>query len=247
MVVFQTSYLFENILNREQLLGELLKPLFPKLSPQAIQYELLQQGLLQKGRMDVTLNAWEIVERQLAQLKRDWNGPDVPVYILPITNGHLKNGVAYKEGICLFISTQLTSLELQALFVHEYHHICRLNHVNEPPTLMHSLIMEGLAEDAVENLFGVYALSSWTRNYSLNEIQKYWDSHIADALYQKGLQQHKPYLFGDDQLGLPPWIGYCAGYRIVQAFRRNKGAISLKELMQTRAEDIIEGAGFRRD
>ena len=247
MPIIQTKYLFEELKNREQLACDLVQSIFPWTPPEAIQYELLQQGLLQNGKLTLSLDVWQILDQQLNELRRAWKGPDIAVYIFPITSGFVKNGVAYREGIFLFVSTRLTIKELHALFAHEYHHVCRRLHLQDPPTLMDSLIMEGLAEDAVETLFGVHALSSWTQRYSLQEVQNYWDSHFINVLYQKGLTLHKPYLFGDNHLGLPPWIGYCTGYRIVQAFKQNHGPIGLKELMHMRTETIIDGAVFKRN
>ena len=247
MPIIHTEHLFEEETNRKRLACELVKEIFPGTSPEAIEYELVQQGLLQQGRLPLSLDVWQLIENQFKTLMLDWEGPDTPVYIFPITNGFEKNGIAYREGICLFVSTKLTEKELNALFTHEYHHMCRRAFVNEHPTLMDSLVIEGLAEDAVENLFGEDYLNLWTQRYSLNEVKNYWDSHFVPALYNRGLHLHKPYLFGDDLLSLPPWIGYCTGYRIVKAFKERCGPFSIKELMQINTEDIIDGAGFRRN
>ena len=247
MPVIHTKHLFEEEVDRQRLACELVKKIFPGKSPEAIEYELVQQGLLQKGRLSLSLDVWQLIEHQFKALMADWEGPDIPVYIFPITSGFEKNGIAYPKGICLFISTKLPVKELRALFTHEYHHMCRRAFVNERPTLMDSLVMEGLAEDAVEILFGEDYLSSWTQSYSLTEVQNYWDSHFVPALYERGLHLHKPFLFGDELLKLPPWIGYCTGYRIVQAFKEKCGPFSIKELMQMNAEDIIDGSGFRRN
>lgn len=246
MSVIRTQHLFEEENNREKLACDLVKIIFPGTPPEAIQYELVQQGLLQKGKKSLSLDAWQLIDHQYKDLKFEWDGPDIPIYIFPIENGFSKNGIAYRDGICLFISEGLTEKELHALFTHEYHHMCRRAFVNDPPTLMDSLIIEGLAEDAVENLFGMDALSSWTRRYSVNEVKDYWDSHFVHALSQKGLHHHKPFLFGDNLLNLPPWIGYCMGYRIVQAYKERCGPFSIKDLIQIKTEDIIDGAGFKR-
>ena len=124
--------------------------------------------------------------------------------------------------------------------------MCRRALVKEHPTLMDSLMMEGLAEEAVESIFGTDYLSPWTQNYSLDELQRYWNSHFVPALNQRGLALHQPFLFGDDRLNLPPWIGYCMGYQIVQTFKAKCGPYNTKELMQINSEDIIDGAGFKR-
>ena len=244
MPIIDTKHLFEKVKDREKLVYPVIQPIFPNAPPEAIQYELLQQGLLQSGELRLSLDAWQILKQQLEQLMHAWDGPDAPIYILPIKNGFVKNGVAYPNGVCLFISERITMKELHALFAHEYHHMCRRRFIVEPPTLMDSIIMEGLAEMAVESLFGEHALSSWTKRYSLAEVKSYWHSHFINSLGVKGLQNHQPFLFGDNQLNLPPWIGYCLGYRIVEAFQLKNGPISQKQLLQLRSEEIVEGAGF---
>ncbi|MER2000934.1 MAG: DUF2268 domain-containing putative Zn-dependent protease [Lysinibacillus sp.] len=246
MPVILTKHLFEEETDRKRLAYKLLKDIFPGAPPQAIEYELVQQGLLQEGRLLLSLDVWHIIEQQLKTLMLEWEGPDIPIYILPITNGFEKNGMAYRDGICLFISTQLKEQQLKALFTHEYHHMCRRLFVHDPPTLTDSLVMEGLAEDAVQDLFSDDALNKWTKRYSLNEVRSYWDSHIVAALSERGIHAHKPFLYGDKTLSLPPWIGYCTGYRIVQAFKEKCGPFTIKELLQINSEEIVDGAGFRR-
>lgn len=244
MPVIDTKHLFENTVNRDLLVRDLLLPIFTGVPPEAIQYEILQQGLMQNGKILLTLDVWALVNHQLQQLMHVWDGPDIPIYILPIKNGFVKNGVAYQNGICLFVSPRVTIKELHALFSHEYHHMCHRQFIKEPPTLLDSLIMEGLAEHAVEELFGEHALSSWTKLYTMDEVKSYWQTHFVSALQIKGLHNHKPFLFGDELVGLPPWIGYCAGYRIIQSFLEKHGPMNQIELMKMDAFLLTEMAGF---
>ena len=247
MPVIDTRYIFEDNINRQQLTCALVKGIFPGTPAEAIQFELAQQGLLLKDELLLSFDAWLVIEQQFNKLMLEWEGPDVPIYIFPITTGFEKNGIASPKGICLFISTQLTKQELLALFTHEYHHSCRRAFINNPPRLLDSIILEGLAEDAVACMFGQDYLSPWTQRYSLEKVQSYWNSHFKSALYKTGVMQHKPFLFGDKQLNLPPWIGYCLGYQIVQVFKEKCGPFSLTTLMRMSAEDIIDGADFKRD
>ena len=246
MPIIQTKHLFEVDKNRQQLAGELVKEIFPRMAPEAIEYEVLQQGLLQKGKIALPFDVWQVTEQHLKDLILAWDGPDIPIYIFPVNRYFPKNGIAYPKGICLFISNKITKKELQALLTHEYHHMCRRALMSELPTLMDSLMMEGLAEDAVENLFGVKYLSPWTKNYSLEELQNFWESHFIKVLNEKGLHLHLPFLFGNKPMNLPPWIGYCMGYQIVQSYKERCGPCSIKELLHISSEDIIDGAGFRR-
>ena len=244
MPIIETKHLFGEVKNREQKVFDLVEGIFPGLPPQAVYYELLQQGLLQKGKLELSLNVWAIAELELGRLMQEWKGPDVPVYIFPITNSAVKNGVAYQGGICLFVSARVTVKELHALLAHEYHHMCRRPLVEEPPTVKDSLIMEGLAEHAVESLYGEHALSSWTKRYSMAEVREFWRTHFRPALNVRWVQNHRAFLYGDDQMGLPPWIGYCTGYRIVQAFQERYGPLKQMDLLKVSADEIIAGSGF---
>ncbi len=69
----------------------------------------------------------------------------------------------------LFIARGLEKEELKALLAHEYNHVCRLQYVNktlDEMTLRDSLILEGLAECAVEELYGDKWLAPWLKHYS---------------------------------------------------------------------------------
>lgn len=68
MPIIQTKYLFEELKNREQLACDLVQSIFPWTPPEAIQYELLQQGLLQNGKLTLSLDVWQILDQQLKKL-----------------------------------------------------------------------------------------------------------------------------------------------------------------------------------
>lgn len=244
MKVIDTRVLFQDIKDRAYQTYTLVQSIFPDASRAAVQYELQQQGLLEAGEMTLQLDVWSIVERQLYELQSVWGGPATQLAILPIRQGFVKNGVAYHNGICLFVSPHISLKELHALVTHEYHHICRQHTQRDIPNLLDSVIMEGLAEQAVESLFGEHALSSWTKRYSLNEVQIYWQSHFLEALHLRGIHQHQSYLFGDAAMQLPPHIGYCTGYRIIEAFLARNGPLTTQQLLNIPSEQLTLGAGF---
>lgn len=239
-----TKHLFKEMLNRENAASESVKSLFSKRPKQAITYELTKQGLLLTGESTLQLDVWGIVEKELITLMEEWRGPDIPIYIFPITKGARKNGVAYPQGICLFVSQELTAVELSALFLHEYHHICRRGW-REPLTLCDSLLMEGLAEHAVAYYYEEEYVSSWTTSYTMEQVRDFWATHFLPNRYLQGVGQHYPFLYGDPKKGLPPWIGYCLGYRIVQAFIAQNEEFSPKQLLTMETEDLLLGAGFK--
>ena len=243
MDIIDTRKLFHDLTNRSFHTYPLVQSIFPTIPPTAVQYELQRQGLLESGEMHLPLDVWAIVERQLDDLMKQWAGPTTKVAILPIQHGFVKNGVAYQHGICLFVSPHTSVKELHALITHEYHHICRQYYYAGPPTLLDSFIMEGLAEHAVESLFGEHAVSSWTKRYSLKEINDYWHTYFLEHLSVRGLHNHQPFLFGDAKQ-LPAHIGYCTGYRIVEAFLMKNPSLTTQQLLQIPSEEIALGADF---
>ncbi|MER2106300.1 MAG: DUF2268 domain-containing putative Zn-dependent protease [Solibacillus sp.] len=242
MPVIATQHLFEVLPDRVGVASELVRELFPRMAREAIRYELLGQGLLASGAVQVSFDYWEMVRELQHELQALWDGPDVAVYLLPIREDISKNGVSYERGICLFISPTLTPCELQALFTHEYCHSCHRPYLNDPPTLMDSLITEGLAEYAVESLYGEEALSPWTTRYLYAEVVAYWLTYVKPKLYETGLHKHRELLIGGEQT--PPRLGYCTGYRIVKEFLGNEGPHSVKDLLTMRTETIVGKAGF---
>jgi len=217
-------------------------------TPQQIQYELQQQGLF-RAHEHINMkklqerHSWEIVQEEFFYLKKKWSGPDIPIYIFPLTqeqNLTNKNGVAYPDALFLLIG-ELEKQELKALFAHEYNHVCRLQYLNKSlkeVTLLDSLILEGLAECAVEELYGAKWLAPWLSKYSSAKMIAIWQSYFLPNLNVKGLDNHVEFLYGGK---LPPWIGYCIGYEIVKTYRQQH---SSHKLLKKSSKNILKGSAF---
>ena len=75
---------------------------------------------------------WSKVEDIFDRYRKKWNGPNIPIYIFPmgrVRNAivHDKAGVSFKNKMFLFLTPLQDDKEIEALIVHEYHHVCRLN------------------------------------------------------------------------------------------------------------------------
>lgn len=242
-----------------------LKALFQNVSQEQLYFELLGNGLFDPTEI-IEVNElvkeleekkiWQIVEAEYERLKLLWNGPEVPIYIYPLTKYRPnlegievnKNGVTYNGVLFLFVTPELVETELKALLAHEYHHSCRLAFLNKLPKemmLLDSLIIEGMAECAVEELYGEQWLSPWTKRYSVEEAMTIWRKRFVPFLNLKGVKNHHSFLFGDESEGLPNWIGYCIGYKIVQSFLKKRGSLEQHNLYKTPAEKIVVGSDFK--
>lgn len=192
--------------------------------------------------------AWEVVYKEEKRLKKKWSGPSVPIYIFPsdITNSRInrefngKSGIAFKDKLFLFISEKTTENELKALFTHEYNHVCRLvkyKRNEKDYTLMDTIMLEGLAENAVQEDYGEDSLAPYIKYYSDLELERFWQRTIKpNSSIKKNTAMHNDLLFG--RKFYPKMVGYCVGYYLVRKKLKdsNKG---VKDLMLVPSEDII--------
>lgn len=172
--------------------------------------------------------AWKIVQDENERLQQMWEGPDVPVFIFPsdINNRRInidlngKSGLAFKNKLFLFISENTLEKELRSLFTHEYNHVCRLfkfQKSEENYVLLDTIILEGLAENAVFERFGEAFISTWTSYYSTDELEKIWNNLVyPNRNILKTDLKHQQILYG---LGsYPKMAGYCVGYFLVEKY-----------------------------
>lgn len=240
-----------------------LKDWFSKISAEELHYHLLEQGLCEPGEWKeiVTavqkmekINAWRLVNQEYQRLKKKWNGPEAPIFIFPIKNAHLsarkngikKNGVTFMGAIFLFLSPDLVREEIKAIFAHEYNHVCRLAYLdikNEKLSLKDSLIIEGLGEFAVKELYGEKWLAPWVHLYSYEESIGLWERHFVPSLTVMGKEKHDLFLYGDHRQ-LPKWIGYHIGFQIVDSYQMRHGPFQNNELYVKTSEELIAGSKY---
>lgn len=250
-------------MQREIICRPLMK-LFPKITPEVWQYELLGHGLFESDEwiniantvkeMEVQ-NVWGIVKQEYRFLRKLWNGPKASIYIFPLKKASLKsgeqmpnkNGVAYKGAIFLFLSAELTIEEIKALLAHEYNHVCRLNLLDLAPDkipLKDSLIIEGLGEYAVKDLYGKKFLAPWINLYSHEDAINIWKKHFIPSLNVLGVNNHHLFLYGKMRSPFPKWIGYHIGFQIVNTYQKKHGPFPNGELYTKSSEEIIAGSKF---
>jgi uncharacterized protein YjaZ len=175
--------------------------------------------------------AWDKVEQLFQKYKKKWNGPDIPVFLFPIAQSRgfflreekSKAGVSFPDKMFLFLSHYEDPKEIEALFVHEYHHVCRLRMLNkkmEDYTLLDSIIIEGLAEYAVLINCGREYLANWCRMYTEREISSFWDKYLKKQLGKKKNERaHDELLYGGGRI--PNLLGYAVGFSVVENFYKN--------------------------
>ncbi|MEH7113022.1 DUF2268 domain-containing protein [Neobacillus niacini] len=239
MGIIQTDKWLEDEFEHPTKICEKLLPAFNGLSAPKIYHQLAEFGMYRPSDRTKEIfhsmkenKTWEVVERVLLDYRKKWRGPDIPIYLFPIGQQRsfffrqeekVKGGVSYPDKMFLFLSTSLTTKEIEALFVHEYHHICRLTQQTkrfEDYTLLDSIIIEGLAEYAVLVNCGRSYLADWCSMYTESELKNLWKKYLGGNLeLKKSAHKHDELLYG---LGrVPKLLGYAAGFKIVENYYKD--------------------------
>lgn len=187
-------------------------------------------------------HVWGIVQNEAQSLQKLWKGPEIPIFIFPSdtsseimkTEFNGKSGLAFKDKLFLFISEQNSEAEIRALLTHEYNHVCRLTYFpkNEDDyTLLDTIILEGLAENAVCERFGEEFLSSWTSFYTDKKLLNMWEKLIIpNCSILKTDPKHQELLYGSPLY--PKMAGYSVGYFLVKKYMEINHCLS-KDLLST--------------
>ncbi|MBP1968471.1 uncharacterized protein YjaZ [Virgibacillus natechei] len=192
---------------------------------------------------------WHIVQDESQKLRKLWSGPNIPIFIFPsdTSNRKLKqdfngkSGLAFKNKLFLFISNENKEEEIRALFAHEYNHICRLSKFKKSEkdyVLLDTIILEGLAENAVREKFGEEYLANWTAYYSNEELKKLFNHLILpkkDVHNQE--RKHQEILYG--LRFYPKMVGYSVGYYLVKKYIDENNTLS-KDLLSFPTSKIAQ-------
>lgn len=269
--VWLTNYINEckgNHIKSEFLIQRdvIIKPLqqyFPQEDIEDIHHFLLNMGLFSpiywsklEERIEQmnSLNIWDKVNKEYMSLKEKWNGSNADIFILPLNTDESyfqeelcgKNGVGFRNKILLFIDESIPLKEINALLTHEYNHVCRLQFLGEDPeelSLKESLIIEGLAEVAVEERFGKQALAPLTSQYSVNEAKYLYQKYLQPRINLTNKKNHDQFLNGNK--AIPKRLGYSVGYRIITSYLSNNPTVTMKELLKTPSDSILDGSHFK--
>ncbi|MCJ8005995.1 DUF2268 domain-containing protein [Lederbergia wuyishanensis] len=258
MGVIETDKWLENYFNQPWELSRLAKPevddaedfyeyltRFGMYRPSRNAYEILNKLKEEK--------VWDKINNIYLKYRKQWKGPAVDIYIFPIqqqtslfrrrTNG--RSGLAFHNKLFLFISEGLNEKELEALFVHEYHHSSRLSRIKKKEndyTLLDSIMFEGFAELAVLNSCGIKYLAPWTNLYTKerlrNDLRRMYEPNFYIT---RKAREHDDLLFG--RRGVPLMLGYAIGFEMAKGYvRRNK--ITIHDTFSMPSEKVLSNNEF---
>lgn len=247
MGIIDTNIWLEKNSNPNEICKHLVD-VFPKMRPNSI-YQLLQQhGMYRDSSQTkrdlesfVSENIWSEGKVIFQRFQELWKGPDIPVYIFPMHVGGFfnrsldkKSGLAFRDKLFLFIRPGISLKELTAVFIHEYHHVCRLACVKEQEkdfTLLDRMVMEGLAEYAVKTYLGENYLANWTGLYSDEQLLHFWEKYLKANIQLKRFERkHDQLLLGKSPY--PKMLGYSVGYFLV----KQKNNLKVKKTLNIPSE-----------
>ncbi|MFT4412513.1 DUF2268 domain-containing protein [Fredinandcohnia humi] len=231
---------------------------FPKgTSEREIYHHLHLHGMYQplehvrESPLDsLPVNIWDHVNREYKKLQKEWNGPDVPIFLFPSdeTNRRIsrefngKSGLAFHNKLFLFFVRQNTKEEIKAVLTHEYNHVCRLSKYKNKEadyTLLDTIILEGMAENAVRERCGDRSLARWTSYYSENQLEGILTKIIQPNFsLNRTEKKHNDLLYGKGFY--PKMAGYCTGYYLVKNYLEANNLKS-NQVLEIGSEKFIEG------
>ncbi|SLK40185.1 Predicted Zn-dependent protease (DUF2268) [Mycobacteroides abscessus subsp. abscessus] len=231
MGVIDTKKWLEDHFYQPASICENFKASFDEDEPQNIYRYLSGFGMYKPSRRSKQtfeqmkeLETWSKIEQFFIKYKKKWNGPDIPIYPFPFQmnwrGDENKSGVSFPNQLFLFIGEVTDAKELEALFIHEYHHVCRIHYQQkaiEEYTLLDSIVMEGLAELAVKENCGESYNASWCHLYDEDKIKQFWDKELKEYLdVKKTEEKHDQLLYGYGRF--PGMIGYNTGFHLVNSY-----------------------------
>ncbi|MRH43448.1 Zn-dependent protease [Aquibacillus halophilus] len=256
MSVIRTDKWLLDLYDKPIEICEKLEVLFDDVQASEIYNYLTLHGMyfpLRNGKEQVTKlqenKVWRIVANEEQRLKKMWEGPTIPTFIFPsdINNLNLmqdfngKSGIAFKDKLFLFLSEDNSEKEVKAMFTHEYNHVCRLSKFKKTEVdyvLLDTIILEGLAENAVRERFTEEFVADWTAYYSPDELETMWINLLQpNRNILKTDRKHQDILFGLRHY--PKMAGYCVGYYLVKKYMETN-RLKSKDLLDVQTEEIAK-------
>ncbi|GAB2568631.1 DUF2268 domain-containing putative Zn-dependent protease [Gracilibacillus alcaliphilus] len=249
----------DDILLQQRIICERLVPYFTSGDAAAIQQHLLNHGMFAPHTETDQIVEWlkqpfhQKVQKALVKCQQMWSGPDTDVFILP-SNEEAKEfkqwynsnaGLSYPDKLLLFLQKEASNGEILALIIHEYSHICRLNHFSKKEseyTVLDAVILEGIAEWLVRKYLGETYGNKRLTVLSDNEFQRLWQKWISPTQeLTRDHPQHNIIMYG--RRGTPKNIGYVIGFHLIHRFMEEK-TLSTGELIQIANQDILQQVGL---
>ena len=252
-IIRTDKWLEESFQDREQIEEHILNAV--NMREQVLIEALNRSGLYRPNRKTKRTfqemkerKIWNRISSYFKKYKKAWDGPDIPIFLFPMANEGFnlfrssvkhKSGIAFYDKLFLFMAENVRDKELEALFIHEYHHTTRLTYLGDRVEyrLADSIVMEGLAEFAVSEYCGDNYLAPWVTNTDTKDLEKIIKEKFKPNLDLKRSDPlHDKLLYGHGSM--PKMIGYAAGYKLVKDFARRHSLVT-KDMIDLSTNRIV--------
>lgn len=253
--VIQTDIWLEKAYHAPHRIFKKLTSYFQDAEEYEVSQMLTMHGMYVKPKSDAdTLvkalrkkKVWDMIKQEESELKKQWNGRNIPIFIFPSNTYNRKirdhyngrAGLSFHDKLFLFVSEENTAEEMKALFTHEYNHCCRLSHdprSEKDYRLLDVILLEGLAEHAVKERYGEKYQAPWTTYYNQDQLRHMWEKLIKPKIdLPLSSQKVHDLLYGKKLY--PEMVGYCVGYYLVNRYAQKTGKKS-KDLLALPSEKI---------
>jgi len=174
----------------------------------------------------------------LFPMKDDWS------YVIENLGGTW--GVTFPKCVvlCAHPSTDLSRL-LRTLH-HETNHSIRLQFIEDDHNFLDRIILEGLAEVYVDEMFPHDSPSNFVTGVSTSEIER-WLHRFSEFWLAKDFkfEDYKVFLYGSQEQKIPKWLGYAVGYFLVKLARQNQfKTLPWNELIKKSAISFIQSSSL---
>lgn len=251
MSIINTKDWLDAEFDRPLLMMKRLQNQFTNLNPAQIYSHLQKHGMYKPNEKTkrtflylLEKDVWGKMEKLFSTYQQLWNGPDIPIFIFPFMSGgflqrsiETKSGLAFGHTLFLFFDNHISDKEMEAVLIHEYHHVCRLHRLKKNENrLLDTMIMEGLAERTVSKYLGSTYLARWTKLYRESDFQHLWNRYsIQDKLtIDRSNPLYDHIMLG--QKGYPTMLGYWLGYQLV----KNSAPLSVRQSFSTPSSEILK-------
>lgn len=138
------------------------------------------------------------------------------------------------------------------VFAHEYHHnvlgfywYCVKEGKETKGNFLEAIINEGEADAFAQSIYPSLS-PSWHKGVSADRESEVWEK-LKKVLYKESSPEEiSPYMFGNEDLGIPANSGYYFGHAIVEDYINKHYGISFQELIKVPHKDIFNESRFAK-
>lgn len=130
--------------------------------------------------------------------------------------------------------------ELKRTLAHELHHTLRWENPGYGENLLDAIITEGLADHFDLEMFNE-SPQPWSVAFTEQELAKQLEK--AKEEFENKDYDHFAWFYGNEELGIPRWIGYSLGYKLVKDYLEKHPNKKPSTLYNVKTSEFLKSEG----